>query len=404
MKILFITDNFPPEVNAPATRCHAFCRQWLEYGAEVTVMTTAPNFPGGNVYKGYKNRLRHTETIDGIRVIRVGSYITANKGVLRRTLDYLSFAIMASLQGLFHSFDVVIATSPQFFTTWAARFLSLVKRKPWVFELRDLWPDSIAAVGAIRYPLLLKCLSAIEHHLYRKTDLIVANSPAFKETLVARGIETDKIKVVPNGTDLTFFTPRPKNEALLRKLGLQDRFIFGYIGTHGMAHSLDFIMDALSHSQNPSIHFLFVGDGAAKKDVVKQASHLQLTNVTFLDPIPKDQVPDYIAAIDCALVPLKNSDTFKTVIPSKIFETCAMGKPILLGVEGQVKQLIETYQAGLCFYPEERDSFLQKVNEISQNPELLDTLEVNALSLAADFNVKKMAEKMYNHLQDLTKR
>ena len=394
MKILFITDNFPPEVNAPATRTFEHAKEWVKSGCEVTVITCAPNFPGGVVFEGYKNRLKSEEMIDGIRVVRVWTYITANKGFVRRTLDYMSFAVMASLYGLFQKTDIIIATSPQFFTTWAASFLSLLKRKPWVFELRDLWPASIATVGALEKGRVYRFLERIELYLYKQSNVVIANSPAFKKNLTARGIDRKKIHVVPNGVNLEYFKPREKNRDLADKYQLNGHFVYGYVGTHGMAHSLDFIIRSISRIQRDDVHFLFIGDGANKESTVKLAEMLNCLNVTFLDPVAKEEIPDHLSLIDAALVPLKKSDTFKTVIPSKIFEACAMKKPILLGVDGQAREILNEFNAGIYFEPENEQEFIQNALRLADDKELYSALSENAIKLAGDYNRKKMAHRM----------
>ena len=201
MKILFITDNFPPEVNAPAARTYDHCKRWVDKGVDVTVITCAPNFPQGRVYEGYKNRLYQTEMVDGIKVIRVWSYISANEGFLKRIIDYTSFAFMAFWAGLFKPCDVIIATSPQFFTTFTGWALSKVKRRPWVFELRDLWPESIITVGAMKKSKAIEIFEKIEHFMYRSADMIIPVTDAFKMHLVGRDIQENKIHVVTNGVD-----------------------------------------------------------------------------------------------------------------------------------------------------------------------------------------------------------
>ncbi len=218
MKILFITDNFYPEVNAPATRTLEHAKEWIAKGEEVTVLTTVPNFPHGKVYKGYKNRFYQVEYIEGIKVVRVWSYITANKGFAKRILDYLSFAFSAFIAGLFIKSDLIIATSPQFFTTWAAYGISKIKRKPWVFELRDLWPESIKTVGAMKDGLAIRILEKIELGLYKDATKVIAVTDSFKENLVQRGIDPQKISVVTNGANLNLFKPIPKNKELLEAL------------------------------------------------------------------------------------------------------------------------------------------------------------------------------------------
>ncbi len=398
MNILFITDNFPPETNAPATRTYEHCSEWIKAGATVTVITCAPNFPKGKVYEGYRNRLYQQETIDGIRVIRVWTYITANEGFAKRVLDYLSFAFSSFVAGLFQKADIIIATSPQFFTTWAGFALSRLKRKPWIFELRDLWPESIRTVGAMEQSRILDMFEKIELFLYRKAARVVAVTDAFKRNLIARGIDADKIDVVTNGANLDLYQERERNEALLAKHGLAGKFVVGYIGTHGMAHSLEFIVDSLDKVTDEEIHFLFIGDGAKKADVVRLAKAKGLRNATFLDPIPKEMVAEYMSITDIALVPLLKSDTFKTVIPSKIFEASAMRKPILLGVEGQAREIVEGYGAGICFEPENESDFLDKLQTLKDDADLYGSLQEGCSKLALDFDRKRLAAKMLSIL------
>jgi len=400
MRILFITDNFPPEVNAPATRTYEHILQWQKMGAEVTVITCAPNFPQGKVYDGYKNKLYQSEIIDGINVIRVWSYIARNEGFIKRILDYVSFSFTAFWAGLFKKTDIIIATSPQFFTTLTAFWLSIFKFKPWVFELRDLWPESIVAVGAMKKGFAIKMFEKLELFLYKRAVKIVSVTHSFKENLIRRGISQDKIEVVTNGANMEKFKPVPKNTELANKLGLEGKFVFGYIGTHGMAHGLDFILNCASEISDKNIHFLFIGDGAAKSELIAQKEKLNLKNVTFLDPVSKDEVAEYISITDAALVPLKKSDTFKTVIPSKIFESAAMGKPILLGVEGESKGIIDKYNAGLCFEPENKTDFLGKVTEITNNKENYTSFINGCAALAEDFDRKKLAENMYSIISE----
>lgn len=403
MKLLFLSDNFPPEVNAPATRTYEHAQEWVKQGADVTIITCAPNFPHGKLYKGYKNKLYQKEEIDGIEVIRVWSYMTANRGFVKRVLDYFSFAFMAFWVGLFQKTDVIIATSPQFFTTWAAYGLSKVKRKPWVFELRDLWPESIRTVHAMKQKIILEWLEKIELFLYRESQKVIAVTPAFKANLISRGIEADKVEVITNGANMELFTPREKDKALVKRLNLEDKFVIGYIGTHGMAHSLDFIIKAISKIDDPDIHFLFIGDGFMKSEIVALASELCLKNVTFLDPIPKEEVPRYLSIIDVSLAPLIKSDTFKTVIPSKIFEAAAMQKPTVLGVEGQAQEIIEMYSAGICFEPENDKDFVEKLLWLKKDKELYKNCQEGCEKLAHDFDRKKLAYDMLNILKMINK-
>ena len=398
MKILFITDNFPPEVNAPATRTYEHALEWVAQGTEVTVITCAPNFPHGNIYDGYKNKLFQRENMDGIEVVRVWSYITANSGFIKRVLDYVSFAFSAFWVGLFQKHDVIIATSPQFFTTWAAFSISKLRRKPWIFELRDLWPESIKTVGVMKQGKVINMLEKIELALYRDASRIIAVTDAFKTNLTDRGIDAGKIDVITNGSNVELFYPHQKNKELLNQLNLNGKFIVGYIGTHGLSHSLDFVIHSISKITDPDIHFLFIGDGAMKNTIVNLAKELNISNATFLSPISKDLVPEYLAICDVSLAPLKKADNFRKVIPSKIFEASAMRKPTLLGVEGQAQEILEKHNAGLCFEPENEVDFLAKVGLLKSDSELYSKLQAGCDSLAAAYNRKRLAISMLSCL------
>ncbi len=401
MKILFLTDNFPPEVNAPATRTYEHCLEWISKGVDVTVITCNPNFPHGHLYKGYKNKFYQKEQIDGIEVIRIWTYMTANRGFFKRVFDYLSYAIVALLVGVFQKFDIIVATSPQFFTTWTGWSLSKLKRKPWIFELRDIWPESLRTVGAIKYENIINFLEKIELGLYRDSTKVIAVTEAFKRNLIARGIKADKISVITNGSNNKLFRERPKNQKIIDELQLNGKFIVGYIGTHGMAHSLPFIIKSIKKIKDSSIHFLFVGDGASKQEIIKLANELKLTNITFLDSISKDKVPDYLSICDISLAPLKRNENFKTVIPSKIFEASSMGKPTLLGVEGEAQKIIEKYNAGLCFLPEDEDDFLLKLKILKDKKNIYNSCQKGCKELAKAYDRKRLAQEMLQIIKDI---
>ena len=400
MKILFLTDNFPPEVNAPAVRTYEHCCEWVRLGAEVTVVTCAPNFPQGKVYKGYRNRLYSKEEMQGIKVVRVWTYITANEGFFKRILDFISFSISSFLAGLFLEADVIVATSPQFFTALSGRTLSFFKRKPWVMEVRDLWPESVKAVGAAKAGAALRYFEREEMWCYKSAKKLIVVTDTFKEKIAARGISPDKITVIKNGIDRSEFYPRPKDQALIEELGLSGKVILGYIGTHGMAHKLDFILQCAHSLRGTKYHFLLIGAGADKERLLKLKEELGCTNVTMLDPVPKTEVYRYISILDIALINLKKSDLFTSVIPSKIFENAAMSIPILMGVEGEAKALVEQYHAGVCFEPENESDFMAKLQALD-NPQLYQELQEGGIRLAEQYDRKALAKSMYEELKQV---
>lgn len=402
MTILFLTDNFPPEFNAPATRTFEHCKEWVKNGNKVIVITGFPNFPMGKVYEGYRNSLYKKETIEGINIVRVWTFIAPNKGKVKRSLDFLSFAFSSFVAGLFIKCDIIIATSPQFFTALSGFALSVFKRKPWIMEVRDLWPESIQAVDAIKTSFIIRWLEKLEIFLYRKATRLLVVTDSFKENIISRGIPAEKINVVKNGVDISRFTRRKKNVTILHNLNLHDRFIIGYIGTHGLSHGLDFIVRSAAKIQDTKIIFLFIGDGAEKQMLIKRSRELRLQNVMFIDPVPKHEVPEYLSIIDVALVPLRKSTTFESVIPSKIFECAAMGKPIFLGLKGETQKIIDHYAAGICFEPEDETDFLNKLSTLKNNIELqMVDYAKGCTDLAHDFDRKKLAKDMEHVLKDV---
>ena len=404
MHILFLTDNFPPEVNAPASRTFEHCREWVKLGHKVTVITGAPNFPKGKVFDGYENRLWQSETMEGIRVVRVWTYITANEGFQRRILDYLSFMFSACLASLFvRSPDVVIGTSPQFFTACGAWAVSVVKRCPFVFELRDLWPESIRVVGAMKNEWMLDLLERVELFLYRRAFRVVSVTHAFKRNLVERGIDPHKIRVATNGVDISRFKPQPRDAALVKELDLEGRFVAGYIGTHGLAHSLETVLDAAHQAQmegDTSIAFILLGDGARKADLETRAAELGLTNVRFVDSVTKDQVPRYWALLDVAIIHLKRSPLFETVIPSKLFECMGMGIPILHGVAGESADIVRREEVGIAFTPEDADALLAGIRTLKTDADLYAKYRGNCLRAAVRYDRTSLALSMLETLKD----
>lgn len=404
MHILFLTDNFPPEVNAPASRTFEHCREWVKAGHKVTVITCAPNFPKGELLDGYHNRLWQSEDMSGIRVIRVWSYIASNEGFAKRILDYLSYMVTASVATLFiRRVDIIVGTSPQFFTACAAWSASLFKRCPWVFELRDIWPESIRAVGAMGRSRTLDMMEKLELFLYRRATLIVSVTNSFKRNLAGRGIDPGKIHVVTNGADLSHFHPRDKDTGLVRQLGYDGKFVAGYIGTHGMAHGLETLLEAarmLRDEGRRDIHLLLLGNGARKAELCAQAEVLGLDNVTFVDTVPKAEVARYWSILNASIIHLRATPLFETVIPSKLFECMAMGIPVLHGVRGESAEIVEANDVGLTFGPENAQQLRDRLVELADDEPLAQRLGRNGTAAAAQFSRSVLAREMLAHLSD----
>lgn len=399
--VLFLTDNFPPEVNAPASRTFEHCREWVKHGHKVTVITCAPNFPKGKVFDGYRNRLWQRETIEGIEVVRVWSYVTANEGFLRRVLDYQSYMVSATIASLFiRKVDVIVGTSPQFFTACAAYVAGLVKSRPYIFELRDLWPEAIKAVGAMKSSFAIDMLEKLELFLYRRAAKVISVTKSFKANLIRRGIDGSKIEVVTNGVDISQFKPRPKDAALTAQLGLEGKFVAGYIGTHGLCHGLETLVEAADRLRGTGIVFLFLGDGARKQHVRDMAAEKKLDNVVFIDSVPKAEVPRYWSILDVSVIHLQKAELFTTVIPSKLFESMGMGLPVLHGVEGESAEIVQEEGAGIPFEPENVDQLCAALTRLRSNPAELESFRANCLKGAQNYDRTNLALKMMLMLEE----
>jgi glycosyltransferase involved in cell wall biosynthesis len=370
VRVLFLTDNFPPETNAPASRTYEHAKRWVAAGCEVTVVTCAPNFPAGRVFPGYRNRPWQWETLDGIRVLRVWSYIAANKGFARRTLDYLSFMMSSALASLFVARpDVVVATSPQFFTACAGWAVGALRRVPFVMEVRDLWPESIVAVGAMKETPAIALLRRLEYFLYRKAARIVSLTYSFRLVMSHGGIVESKVAVVRNGADLADFFPGPKPADLVAKYFLDGKFVVGYIGTIGMAHGLGTLLESAEMLRTDErVRFLVVGDGAEREVLEQELARRGLSNVIYAGSVDRREVVRYWQVLDAAVVMLRDLPVFRTVLPSKIFEAMATSRPIILGVRGEAEQLVTEAGAGLCIAPEDSAALAAAVRDLADNP------------------------------------
>ncbi len=371
MKIVFLSHYFPPEVNAPANRTYEHCREWVRSGHEVHVITCVPSHPLGVPFAGYRSGWYRRETQDGITVHRVWTCLAANRGVLKRTLNFLSFVPTAVWRALrLGPCDIVVGTSPQFFCAVAACVAGMMKRTPWIFELRDLWPDSIAAVGATRRYMPMRALERIELFMYRHARAVVSVSRSFIENLVGRGIDRGKIVFVPNGVDSVVWTAGSRSRGRA-SLGFDDHaLVVSYIGTVGMAHDVGTILHAagLLKQEGCRLRFVIVGDGAELSRLRDQAEAERL-DITFTGLVPRERIPDYLAATDISLITLKRAEVFKTVLPSKMFETMAAERPIVLAVDGEARHTLERSEGGVAVPPGDPRALAAAVRELAADPE-----------------------------------
>jgi glycosyltransferase involved in cell wall biosynthesis len=362
-------------------------------------VTSAPNFPTGKVLAPYKNRLVQRENIDGIEIVRVWTYLAPNSAVIRRSLDFASFGVTGFFAGLMQKADVIMATSPQLLAGLSGRLLALAKGRPYLLEVRDLWPDSIVALDMMRERhLVIRMLRSVENMLYRSAARIVTTNGGLRERLIERGVPGTKIGVVPNGVDAAQFSPRPRPQALMEQHGLSNQFVVGYIGTQGLAHDLETVLNAADKLRGRAT-FFFVGDGAQHLSLLRMTKRLKLDNVRFVRTVAANEVPDHIACCDVLLVPLKRTVTLSDTMPSKIFEIAAMERPIVIGAEGIAADLVVGHRAGLAVEPENVDALTGAIEQLRSDPELAASMQSGCRALADDFSRDKFAAQMLDEIK-----
>ncbi len=398
MRILFLSHYFFPEGNAPATRVHELGRRWARMGHEVTVVTCAPNVPRGVVYAGYANRLYQREVVDGVDVRRVWTHLAANEGSVRRIANYVSFLLTGTLAALAAPRpDVLVATSPQFFCGLAGGLASSLRRVPFVLEIRDLWPESIVAVGAMRPSRAIRLLEWLERRMYAAATRIVTVGDGYRRKLAERGVAPGRVEVVPNGVDLATFRSGADGSRVRSEFGLGDAFVCAYVGTIGMSCGLDVVLRAgrlLRERGRDDVRFLLVGDGAVRERLQRQAGEAGLPNVVFTGRLDKRRMPEVLAAADACLVHLARSELFTTVLPSKIFEAAAMARPIVLGVQGFAAELVSDAEAGLCIEPENEQDLVEAVLRLADDPALARRLgAAGRAEIAARYDYDELAAR-----------
>jgi glycosyltransferase involved in cell wall biosynthesis len=382
MRILYVSQYYPPEIGAPSARVSELARHWVSAGHEVTVLTGFPNHPTGVVHPDYRKRIRRLfwrEKADGVDVVRTWLIPLPNGKPLERILNYTSFCISAALRGIFlRRPDIVIGTSPQLLVGISGWFLSKVKRAPFVFEVRDIWPDAIVASGVGREnSLLARSLRAISRFLHRVADKIVVVTPAFESDLVDNWhVPGEKIAIVQNGVETDLFSPGPASAGLVDELGLAGRFVISYVGTIGLAHGLGTILDVAEELRKelPEALFLIVGEGAEREELVEQSRRRGLDNVVFVSQQPRARVVDVVRASDVCLVLLKDAPIFETVIPTKMLEFMSCGRPVVLGVGGQARAILDAAGGGIAVPPESPGEVADALRRLHADPALRQEL------------------------------
>jgi glycosyltransferase involved in cell wall biosynthesis len=402
MHILFFSHYYPPEVNAPASRTSEHCRAWVKLGYRATVVTCAPNHPTGKIYPGYRNRIMRRENIDGVEVIRIWTLLAANQGFFFRTLNYVSYFISAVLlMPTFPRPDIIVSTSPQFFCGLAGLAAGVLKRRPCILEIRDIWPESIVAVGAMKKGVAIRFLEWLEAFAYRRADAVVVVTRSFVAHIAERCGEPGKIAIIRNGADLQTFRKMADGSDMKAKYGLSGKFVAAYVGTHGMAHGLDTILDAAELVRDdPRIAFLMVGDGSERMRLVAERDRRGIANVHILGQLPKADMPAVWGATDVSLILLRRQEMFTKVLPSKLPEAMAMQCPVILGVEGEARDVLTQAGAGIPITPEDAGELAGAVRQLADDPELAAHLgEAGLRHVRAEFDRAVLAQRFVEVLK-----
>lgn len=395
-------------MGAPSARVSGLSKCWAKDGHDVTVLTGFPNHPTGLIFPEYRDKIKkgvYVERKDGYRIVRTWLLTIPNGTPFQRILNYTSFFISATITGLrLNGFDIVIATSPQPLVGFAGYIVSLVKRKPFILEIRDLWPESLVGSGiGTEKSLLIRIIDRLANFLYLHSTHIVVLTESFRKNLISkRGIKEEKISIVENGIETDIFTPLEIKPEIKRDLGLGEKFIVSYIGTFGYAHGLDTVLEAAEIlKDDEDINFLLIGEGVRKDYLIDLAKEKNLENVRFLDFQPRKMIPQFINLSDVCMVLLKDSEVFKTVVPSKMLEFMACGKPIILGVDGQAREVMEKGNAGIFIPPESSKKLAEAIIKLKDDPALKTRLGNNGREFVlSKFTREKKAKEYLNLLKN----
>jgi glycosyltransferase involved in cell wall biosynthesis len=407
MKILFLTQYYPPEIGAPQNRLSDLAIRLKKKGIEIVVLTAMPNYPQRKIYKEYKRKVFLKEEIEGISVYRSWIFASPSNSIFTRMLNYFSFVSSSQVRGIFikGKFDFIFCESPPLFLGISAWVLCKIKRAKLIFNVSDLWPESAERLCIIKNKFILKSAKRLEEFFYRHSVLITGQTQGIVQNIISR-FPDKKVYWLPNGMDTDFFKPSILTVNSWRKENgfADDDILLLYGGILGLAQKLEVILDAAQKlKKHTNLHFLFAGSGPEEEKLKHLKKEQQLDNVHFLGVLPKNKMPDLIYSITAAIIPLRKLELFKGAIPSKIFETLAMKKPILLGVDGEARELfITNANAGWYFEPENPDSLCNAIEELISNQEFGNKFGENGYQFVLhNFNREIIAESFFKTLQSI---
>lgn len=390
MRILYLSQYFPPEVGATQTRAYEMARGLVQAGHQVTMLAEVPNHPSGIIPPAYRGTWFERSDLDGIDVLRVWVLASPVKSFRSRMAFYLTFMTNSAVVGALKArgpFDVVYATSPPLFVGGAGLALHWLKRTPFVFEVRDLWPESAVVLGELRSPRAIALATRLEELCYNRASRVVVVTEGIRQRLLARGQAAAKLVLIPNGSNTDIFQPQPALGAEFRQQhGLRTNdFVVVYAGIHGIAQGLETVLRAAQMLRDQdNIRFVMVGEGPVKPDLQQLRSDLGLDNVLMLPEQPRTSMPAVLSAADVSLVPLRKVELFEHAVPSKLFDAWACGCPVLLSIDGEARRVLEAANGGLFVSPEDPPALAQSISQLAKTPDRGRSLGANGRSFTVE--------------------
>lgn len=405
MRILYISQYFPPESGATQIRAYEMARNFVTQGHAVTMISEIPNHPSGIVPEDYRGKLFERVSNEGIDIIRVWVKTAPVKTLFTRNMFYLSFMFNAILAGIFlarKKYDLIYASSPPLFVGGAALILSYIKSTPLVFEVRDLWPESAVQLGEISSKWLISWATRLEESCYTRAQRIVVVTRGIKKRLIARGIPAEKIILITNGANTDHFQFNPDKRAQIRSmLNIEDKFVILYPGILGIAYNFNLIFQAAKILQDdPAYHFLILGEGPQKADIVKTLQNDLPPNIMLLHEQPYDNMPGYLSASDAIIIPLKYNQFFKDTLPVKIFDAWSCQRPVILcNVEGEASQIIAEAEAGLVTSPDDVEELVSAIRKLQASPEICHSMGISGRNYTINnYSRQILADKLLSIL------
>lgn len=396
MRLLIISQYFPPEMGATQTRLFELASRLRKLGFKITVLTGMPNYPTGRIFSDYRWKIRMTENIDGIKVVRTCLYPSKSRRLLPRLLSYISFALsclILGVWGLGKQDVVLIDTPPPFHVPSSLIITRLTTGKP-VMMVADIWPDIIIRMGHLSAEgLSVRAMLFLERFCYNHTYAVALTNPAARDQIRQRFPHLENVTVISNGVDVDMFRPDLRSESARREFGAgPDDFLIGYCGLHGLAQGLEVILEAAaSLSDRPQIKFVMIGDGPTKEQLVRKAKEMKLSNVTFYDRRPKSEMPEIVASLDASLVTL--AGRFPGTMPSKVYEAMASGTPPIVTKGCEAESLVDQYNAGRCCEPGDADEMATAILELASDARLFNEIRANCIQVAKQFDRAVIARR-----------